>query len=483
MWGFVLIWLILVWVIILVNMFFRTVVPTNEMHIIQRSSSTKTYWKWQEWWNTYFNWPSWFPIIGIKRIILPATIFDITIDNYEAFDNGRVPFRVNVKWFFRIDDFNLAAERNESMTELKDQLTAIVSSAIRVILANKDINKILAERSELGKEFMDGIVEDLKDFWVTCTKNIELMDITDSENSKIIYNIQKKKESEIEKDARVSIAENEKEAKEKEIESERRIEIAQAEKDQEVWKKQVESKKEVSMEEERANQEINEQKKLTIEKQMEVLKTEEIQRAEIEKQKAEIEKEKEKSVKRLEAEAEAESIKAIAKGRQEASENDAKAIVKKWEAEAKAKELILLAEAEWEKKKKEASIADDIAMLKEITMNKWSADYLQIVKAIEMFGLAEQKKAEALQKADIKFLSTWSENQYWEFLWKLWLWLETFKEFKWVWNIQELVKWVVNSFNKDKEENKNNEQEKENNTNTQTEIIDVDKDTKQTKKK
>lgn len=438
-------------------MFFRTVVPTNEMHIIQRSSSTTTYWKWQEWGNTYFNWPSWFPIVGIKRIILPATIFDITIDNYEAFDNGRVPFKVNVKWFFRIDDFNLAAERIESMTELKDQLTAIVSSAIRVILANKEINNILAERSELGKEFMDAIVEDLKDFWVTCTKNIELMDITDSDNSQIIYNIQKKKESEIEKDARVSIAENEKVAKEKEIEAERRIEIAKAQKDQEVWKKQVESMKEVSMEQEKANQEINEQKKLTIEKEMEVLKTEEIQKATIEKEKAKIEKEKEKEVKKLEAEAEAEAIKALAQGRKEAAKNDADSITERWKAEAQAKQAILEAEAEWEKRKKEATIADQIALLEKINQSEEYSKYLQAIKAIEMFGLAEQKKAEALQKADIKFLATWSENKYWEFLWKLWLWLETFKEFNWTWNIQELIQWVISSFqskNNKEEENK-----------------------------
>ena len=310
-------------------MVFRKVVPTNEMHIVQRANSTTTYGKDQQGGNSYFNWYSWLPIIGIKRIILPATIFDITIDNYEAFDNGRVPFKVNVKGFFRIENFNLAAERLESMNELKEQLTAIVSSAIRVVLANKEINDILAERSSLGKEFMDAIIDDLKDFGVTCTKNIELMDITDSENSKIIYNIQKKKESEIERDARLAIALNEKEAKTKEIEANKAIEIAEAMKKQEVGKQNVAAEKNVKMEEEKANQEINEQKQITIEKEMSVLKTSEIEKAKIEKEKAEIEKAKEKEVKKLEAEAEAEAIKALAKGRQEAAENDANAIIKK----------------------------------------------------------------------------------------------------------------------------------------------------------
>lgn len=453
MWGLITIGAIVLGIILVLMFAWRVVVPTNQAHIIQTRKKSVSYGgKDRPNGNVYYNIPSFIPIIWVKRIILPATIFDINIDNYEAFDNGRVPFKVNVKGFFRINDFNTAAERIESMTELKEQLTAIVSSAIRVILANKDINDILAERSSLGNEFMEAIVNDLADFGVTCTKNIELMDITDSENSQIIYNIQKKKESEIAKDARVSIAENDKIAQEKEIESERRVEIAKAEKEQEVGKKQVESKKEVAMQQEKANQEINEQKKLTIEKEMEVLKTEEIQKATIEKQKAEIEKEKEKAVKKLEAEAEAEAIKALAQGRKEAAKNDAEAIVERWKAEAEAKQAILEAEAEGERKRQEASVANDIAMLKEITQNQGASEYLQIVKAIEMYGLAEQKKAEALQKADIKYLATGSENKYGEFLGKLGLGLEGFNEMQGneaisniIWNIVQAFKiWKTN---------------------------------------
>ena len=70
-----------------------------------------------------------------------------------------------------------------------------------------------------------------------------------------------------------------------------------------------------------------------------------------------------------------------------------------------------------------------------------------------MFGLAEQKKAEALQKADIKYLATGSENKYGEFLGKLGLGMETFKEFGGVENIKTLIDTVMSSV-KSKEENK-----------------------------
>ena len=472
---------LIIWLILFISMVFRKVVPTNEMHIVQRANSTTTYGKDQQGGNSYFNWYSWLPIIGIKRIILPATIFDITIDNYEAFDNGRVPFKVNVKGFFRIENFNLAAERLESMNELKEQLTAIVSSAIRVVLANKEINDILAERSSLGKEFMDAIIDDLKDFGVTCTKNIELMDITDSENSKIIYNIQKKKESEIERDARLAIALNEKEAKTKEIEANKAIEIAEAMKKQEVGKQNVAAEKNVKMEEEKANQEINEQKQITIEKEMSVLKTSEIEKAKIEKEKAEIEKAKEKEVKKLEAEAEAEAIKALAKGRQEAAENDANAIIKKWEAEAKAKQVVLEAEAVGELKKKEASVADQVKLYEVVSTNKEYIDFLLGIKAIEQHYEAEKIKGEALKWADIKYLAVWGENKYGEVLGKLWLGLETFKELGWNGNIKNLISNIVDTVkgNPSKENVKTKEVSE---SWEETEIINLDTTTKSNEK-
>ena len=138
----------------------------------------------------------------------------------------------------------------------------------------------------------------------------------------------------------------------------------------------------------------------------------ETKEAEIAKQKKIIEEEQEKSVKVIKAEAEAETLKKIAEGRKAAAKNDAEATIEKAKAESEAIQKKATAEAEGEKAKKEATVADQVKLLQEISKNQEYSKYLQAIKAIEMFGLAEQKKAEALQKADIKYLATGSENKY-----------------------------------------------------------------------
>ncbi|HEX2591295.1 MAG TPA: hypothetical protein VHL34_07350 [Rhizomicrobium sp.] len=45
---------------------FRTVVSTNYVHIVQRSRKTTSYGRAGEKGNTYYSWPSWVPIIGVR---------------------------------------------------------------------------------------------------------------------------------------------------------------------------------------------------------------------------------------------------------------------------------------------------------------------------------------------------------------------------------------------------------------------------------
>ena len=75
----------------------RRVVPTNEVHIIQSSKTTMSYGKDTENGNTYYEWPSWIPKIGLTKIILPVSVFDLDLQDYEAYDKGRLPFVVDVK--------------------------------------------------------------------------------------------------------------------------------------------------------------------------------------------------------------------------------------------------------------------------------------------------------------------------------------------------------------------------------------------------
>jgi flotillin len=88
--------------IALIALFLRRVVPTNEVHIVQSGKSTVSYGKDHSSGNTYYEWPSWIPVVGIVKIVLPVSVFDEDLESYEAYDKGRLPFVVDVKAFFRI---------------------------------------------------------------------------------------------------------------------------------------------------------------------------------------------------------------------------------------------------------------------------------------------------------------------------------------------------------------------------------------------
>lgn len=427
----------------------RVVVPTNEYHIVQRVNTTVEYGKGKQAGNVYYNVPAIIPIFGVKRIVMPATIFDITIFEYEAFDNGRVPFYVDIAGFFRIENSAAASQRISSVEELHNQLESIVASIARTILGKMDINEILESRTELWDKFMQEVSENIKEFGLVCTKNIELMKVYDVPQSNIIYNIQKKKESEIEKDAKVAIETNKKLSETARIEAEKAIALSEANKLKEVWEREAEAEKAVEIANQQKVQEIQIARKLTIEKEMEANLVKETQQAEIEKQRTLIEEEKAKQVKIIKAQAEAWEIKALAQGRKEASQDDAEAIKVKAEAEADAIKRKALAEANWEAEKKKATVADQVELLEKISNNPEYSRYLQAIEAIKMYGKAEQLKAEALKNADIKYLATGWENQYGEFLWKLGLGLETLKEFKGVENISEILSQIVGSFRGD----------------------------------
>ena len=52
----------------------RRVVATNEVHIVQSRSATTSYGTSTGHGNTYYLWPSWVPLIGVTRIVLPVSV-------------------------------------------------------------------------------------------------------------------------------------------------------------------------------------------------------------------------------------------------------------------------------------------------------------------------------------------------------------------------------------------------------------------------
>jgi flotillin len=378
-----------IWVISL-----RRVVSTNEVHIIQSSRKTVSYGKDQEAGNTYYEWPSWIPLIGIQVIKLPVSVFSLRLRDYEAYDSGRLPFVLDLEAFFRIDNSNIAAQRVAHFQELNGQLTSILQGAARTILASKNIEEIMQGRSEFGIAFTAEVNEQLKAWGVTTVKNIELMDIRDSKGSQVIQNIMDKKKSEIDRESRVVVAENKKAAENAEIDAQREVEINRQLAEKQVGIKTAEKEKEVGIAIEKSQQEIKEQQKITTERTMEVTRVEQVKLAEIEKDVNVVRAEEMKRTDIVKAEGEKQKTVLIAEGQLEAEKREAESILIKGQATAEAEKLLQLAPVEAQ-----------IVLAKEIGENQNYQQYLVTIRQVEAAQVVGVEQAKALEKADIKVIA------------------------------------------------------------------------------
>lgn len=372
----------------------RRVVNTNEVHIVQSAKTTVSYGKDQENGNTYYQWPSWIPVIGIQVIKLPVSVFSLRLKDYEAYDNGRLPFILDLEAFFRIDNSNVAAQRVAGYQELNQQLTSILQGAARTILASKTIEEIMQGRSEFGDAFTKEVNEQLKAWGVTTVKNIELMDIRDSKDSQVIQNIMDKKKSEIEKESRMAVADNMRAAQNAEIDAQREVELNKQTAQQQVGIRTAEKEREVGIAKEKANQQIKQEQKVTTEKAMEVARVEQVKSAEIVKDVNIVKAEEVKRTEVINAEGQKQKTVLIAEGVLEAEKRQAEAILVKGQSEAEAEKLLQLAPVEAQ-----------IVLAKEIGENKSYQQYLVTIRQVEASEAIGKAQAVALQDANIKVIA------------------------------------------------------------------------------
>lgn len=372
----------------------RRVVATNEMHIVQSSKHTRSYGKDTEHGNTYYEWPSWIPALGVSKIVLPVSVFDIDLNGYEAYDQGRLPFVVDIKSFFRITDSNVAAQRVASFEDLQDQLKAIVQGAVRTILASSDIESIMQGRSVYGESFTKEVGEQLSNWGVNTVKNIELMDIRDSHDSHVIHNIMAKKKSSIEMESRTAVAENMRKAKTAEIEAQREVDMQSQQAMEMVGRRTAEKDKAVGIANEQAQQEITEQQRTTKEKQMAVVKVAEVKQAEITKEVTIVQATQQRETSVIKAEGEKQQTVLIADGRLEAQKRVAEGISVTGAAQAEAKKLMEL-----------APVQAQIALAQEIGDNKGYQEYLVTVRQVEANEKIGIEQSQALKAADIKIIT------------------------------------------------------------------------------
>lgn len=385
----IIILLIMIIVTLTIGVLLRRVVPTNMVHIVQSSKTTTPYGRGKAKGNTYYEWPSWFPFIGVSVTTFPESIFQVSLTNYEAYDTARLPFIVDITAFFRVDSAETAAQRVSSFNELHSQLQEVLQGSVRRILATNYLEDIMKERSKLGDEFTKEVQTNIAEWGVLPVKMIEFMDLRDSSKGNVIADIMAKEQSRIEKESRTTVAENRKEAELKEIDAKQQVDVQKQQAEQQVGMRTAEKDKQVGIAKEQANQDIQEQTKITAEKLMAVKLVEEEKQAEIKKKVAVINAEEVAEV----------NIK-IADGEKQSAELRATAIVAVGNASAEAEKAMLM-----------APVDTQISLAKEIGENVGYQKYLITIEQVKVSKDVGMEMAKALQQADIKVIANGTDPQ------------------------------------------------------------------------
>lgn len=381
--------MLLILTLVVIGTLLRRVVPTNMVHIVQSSNKTTPYGRGKVKGNTYYEWPAWVPLLGVSVTKFPESIFQVSLSNYEAYDTARLPFIVDITAFFRVDSAETAAQRVSSFDELHSQLQEVLQGSVRRILATNDLEDIMKERSKLGEEFTKEVQVNIAEWGVLPVKMIEFMDIRDSSKGNVIADIMAKEQSRIEKESRTTVAENMKEAELKEIDARQQVDVQKQQAEQQVGLRTAEKDKNVGIAKEQANQDIQEQAKITADKLMAVKLVEQEKQAEIEKTVAMIKAEETKEV----------SI-TIAKGEKESAQLNAEAIVLEGNARAEAEKAMLM-----------APVDTQITLAKEIGENDGYQKYLITIEQVKVSRDVGIEMAKALQQADIKVIANGTDPQ------------------------------------------------------------------------
>lgn len=393
-------------IILFVAMFLRRVVPTNMVHIVQAGKKTTSYGRGRPSGNVYYEWPTWFPLIGITVTRMPESVFQVSLLDYEAYDSARLPFVVDVTAFFRISDSDTAAQRVASFQELEHQLHQVVQGAVRRVLATNTLEETMHQRSTLGEAFTKEVSHGATEWGVQTVKMIEFMDLRDSKSqqSRVIHNIMAKDQARIDQESRVKVAEHGRTAQLAEIDARREVDVQKEQAEQLVGIRKAQREQEVGIANEMSRQVVQEQAKVTKEKEMMVLSVNVIRQAEIGKQQAEIvaeqnrnvavvQAEQQKQVATVQAEGEKSATQTRAEGMLFASLKDADGITAKGIAEGAADTARLVAPVDAQIK-----LAEKIAEL--TSYQKYLIDNRKI-EAEQAVGTA---MASAFAKADIKIV-------------------------------------------------------------------------------
>jgi len=262
----------------------------------------------------------------------------------------------------------------------------------------------MAERNTYGDLFTKETEDQLRAWGVCNVKNIELMDIRDGKESRVVTDIMAKKESLIDRESRVVRAENRKKAETAEIEAGQVIDVRAQEAEQLVGERTAEKVKQVGIANEMANQEIQEQARTTAEKLMAVQLVENVRAAEInrdvqvvaadqDRQTFVIRAEGDKQKEIITAEGEKQQTVLVAEGILVQQLKDAEGILAVGTSSAEAQRLLEM-----------ARVTPELEMAREIGENEGYQGYLVSIRGVEKDQEVGVANAKALQDAGIKMI-------------------------------------------------------------------------------
>jgi flotillin len=263
----------------------------------------------------------------------------------------------------------------------------------------------MVERSKFGQQFTKEVEEQLKSWGVIPVKAIELMDIRDVPNGKVIHNIMEKRKSHIEMDSRITVATNLKAAQIAEVSALQDVDMQKQLSEETVKVRETAKNKIIGVAKEQAQQEIIVQSAITKNKEMEVIKVQNERSAEIEKQVSIINAEKAKQTSIIMADGNKQTAIINAESNKQSSIIVAEGSLASKELEAKAITVTGLAQADAERAIQLVPVTTQITLANEIGTNVGYQQYLVNIRQIEANEIVGIEQAKALSNADVKVIS------------------------------------------------------------------------------
>lgn len=217
-------------------------------------------------------WYFFIPLIRTVRV-MDLRIKELVF-NQETYEKDQARYDVKVSTKYRIVDVKKAAETFTSTEELEKQLVEVVAASVRAVTVKFEVTEARANKQKMAQEVEKEMTDDLAQ-WGLKLISFQLVDFQDTKDSKIISDISKRREVEIQATTRERNAEKIKQARMKEAEAEENARSREIQKDEIVAKRDQEKQQKV-FEKEREAQEA----------QYNVIQVQTIRQAEIDKAKA-----------------------------------------------------------------------------------------------------------------------------------------------------------------------------------------------------